>query len=502
MVTAVHSNGLANRFGVHIGDHVVSLNGVAPRDLIEWHNLVSEFPLEIEILRDGLTVTLAIDSDIVEDARVPFGVDVHSAVFDRVQTCDNHCEFCFIYQLPKGMRRSLYLKDDDYRLSFLYGNFTTLTRFTEADFERVVTQNLSPLFVSVHATDSHTRSEMLRNGRGGVSLRWMRLLIDQGIEVRAQIVLCPGVNDGLVLEHTLASLLEEVPGVSSIAVVPLGLSKHNTESRMRVHTKQEAQSVLATIEKWQQRFLEVVGRHVVHAGDELYLVASLDLPAPGAYGDFEMLEDGIGLARRFIDSFIDPTVGGSLEESRADGFFQSVDANKQDVVDVRNPTNYVRASNPALDTSLRSSSHSVQTTPIHLSATREIARTVGVITGEYGAEIIRPLLDQYFAKQVQVHAIKNHYFGGNTAVAGLLTFEDIVSQVALSQRDHLFLLPDVCLNSGRFLDGATIEDLAKLVNVRVIPSTGQALRQQLDLFFSLSPDTASSPATMGDPHDN
>ena len=142
--------------------------------------------------RGGLELSI----DIGKTAGEPLGIDLDAAVFDRVRTCDNHCEFCFIYQLPKGMRRSLYLKDDDYRLSFLYGNFTTLTRFTEADLERVITERLSPLYVSIHATDPDKRAEMLRNRRGAVSLRWLRALLDHGVEVHGQIVLCPGLNDG------------------------------------------------------------------------------------------------------------------------------------------------------------------------------------------------------------------------------------------------------------------------------------------------------------------
>ena len=175
-------------------------------------------------------------------------------MFDRVRTCDNHCEFCFIYQLPKGMRRSLYLKDDDYRLSFLYGNFTTLTRFTEADLERVVTERLSPLHVSIHATDPDVRSQMLKNPRGGMSLRWLRALLDHGIAVRGQIVVCPGVNDGRVLDDTLAGVLDEYPELDSVAVVPLGLSKFNAEAAMRPHTLDEARAVVDAVADWQDVF--------------------------------------------------------------------------------------------------------------------------------------------------------------------------------------------------------------------------------------------------------
>src|ERR671919_36859 len=164
-----------------------------------------------------------------ERAGLAPGAEVSASIFDAVQTCDNACEFCFIHQLPKGLRRSLYLKDDDYRLSFLYGNFTTLTRFTEADLERVVTEGLAPLYVSIHATDPDVRASMLRNRRGATSLRWLRALLDHGVEVHGQVVVCPGLNDGAVLDDTLAGVLDRYPELASLCVVPLGVSRFNTE---------------------------------------------------------------------------------------------------------------------------------------------------------------------------------------------------------------------------------------------------------------------------------
>ncbi|MDF2733209.1 MAG: hypothetical protein K0S92_1847, partial [Desertimonas sp.] len=171
------------------GDAVLRLNGRVPRDVIEWQLWSDEPDVDLLVSRNGIEFDVA----VAKPAGQPLGAEVSSAVFDRVRTCDNHCEFCFIYQLPKGMRRSLYLKDDDYRLSFLYGNFTTLTRFTEADLERVVTERLSPLHVSIHSTDPELRATMLRNRRGATSLRWLRALLDHGIEVRGQVVVCPGI---------------------------------------------------------------------------------------------------------------------------------------------------------------------------------------------------------------------------------------------------------------------------------------------------------------------
>src|SRR6478736_6772421 len=199
-VHAVAPGSPAARAGVLAGDEVTSVNGEPVRDVIAYQLHVDGPHVDLELRRGGLERNVVID----KPAGAPLGVELTSAVFDRVQTCDNHCPFCFIYQLPKGMRKSLYLKDDDYRLSFLYGNFTTLTRFTEADLERVLTEGLSPLNVSIHAVDPAARNDLLRNRRGGPSLRWLRALLDQGIEVHGQIVCCPGLNDGAVLDDTLA----------------------------------------------------------------------------------------------------------------------------------------------------------------------------------------------------------------------------------------------------------------------------------------------------------
>ncbi|MEA3020947.1 MAG: hypothetical protein QOI47_2471, partial [Actinomycetota bacterium] len=204
-IIAVAPGSPAARAGLVAGDEVVSIGGRRPRDVLEWRLLVDDADPELEVRRGGLDVLV----EVPKRAGEVLGAEVHSSVFDRVRTCDNHCEFCFIYQLPKGMRRSLYLKDDDYRLSFLYGNFTTLTRFTEADLERVITGGLSPLHVSIHATDPDVRARMLRNRRGATSLRWLRALLDHGITVHGQVVVCPGQNDGDVLEATLAGVLDE-----------------------------------------------------------------------------------------------------------------------------------------------------------------------------------------------------------------------------------------------------------------------------------------------------
>src|SRR5579872_4139898 len=248
-VTALVEGSPAAAAGFRVGDELVSLNGEQPKDVIEYQQLVDAPRLEVVVRRPGAALDRRIR--VRKEAGQPLGLEVSAAVFDRVRTCDNHCAFCFIYQLPKGMRRSLYLKDDDYRLSFLYGNFTTLTRFTELDAERVITERLGPLFVSIHTTDPAVRARMLRNPRGATSLRWLKVLLDAGIEVHGQIVVCPGVNDGAVLEDTLAGILERYPELASAAAVPLGTSRFSTEAAMRPHTREEAAAVVDLVQRWQ-----------------------------------------------------------------------------------------------------------------------------------------------------------------------------------------------------------------------------------------------------------
>jgi NifB/MoaA-like Fe-S oxidoreductase len=378
-----------------------------------------------------------------------------------VRTCDNHCEFCFIYQLPPGMRRSLYLKDDDYRLSFLYGNFTTLTRFTEADLERIVTERLSPINVSIHATDPDVRSRMLKNPRGGMSLRWLRAMLDHGIDVRGQIVLCPGVNDGEVFDRTMAGILDEYPELHSVAVVPLGLSQFNPAPAMRLHTPAEAVAMVDAIHDWQDVFLTVLGKRMVFAADEYYLMSGRAFPDAEHYEGFELHEDGIGMARTFALEFIGAVHTPTGPRS---GFFAAVDA------DVRLPAN------PAAYTGLRAGTAGTVSSAVRLTPRR--GAPIGVLTGVFGAQVLAPLLADMHRDDIRLVPADNQFFGGNIAVTGLMVGADLQRVLAEQPAGHRYLLPDVCLNDGRFLDGLTVEDLPH--PVEVVATDGIALRHALE----------------------
>ena len=443
-VVAVAPGSPAARAGVEPGDEILALDGQLPRDIIQYQLLADQETLEVELRRGGLEISATLQ----REGGVPLGMEVDAALFDRVRTCDNHCEFCFIHQLPKGLRKSLYTRDDDYRLSFLYGNFTTLTRFTEADLERVVTEGLSPLWVSIHATDPEVRSKMLRNPRGATSLRWLRALLDHGIEVHGQVVICPGVNDGEVLESTLAGVLDLYPELASVACVPLGVSRFNTEPGMRPHTRAEAASVVDTVEDWQSSFELALGRPLVYPSDEYYLVAGSDLPALERYGEVCQHDNGVGMLRSFEARFAGR---GDLPAGGPGGFFQSVDGA---------PATGYRAERAPGAVSLRPRPDAAVT----------------ILTGGYAAGWIERLAGS-LRPDVEVVAVDNRFFGGNIAVAGLLTGEDVSRTLAGLPPGRRYLLPDVCLSGGRFLDGIGLDALPR--SVEVVPADGASLRDAL-----------------------
>jgi putative radical SAM enzyme (TIGR03279 family) len=449
-VVAVAPGSPAASTGIQPGDEVISLNGEAVRDVIRYQLQADEPVVELEVRRGGLEQLTVVE----KPAGAPLGLELDSPVFDRVQTCDNHCPFCFIHQLPKGMRRSLYLKDDDYRLSFLYGNFTTLTRFTEADLERVISERLGPLYVSIHATDPDMRARLLRNRRGATSLRWLGALLDAGVEVHGQLVVCPGINDGAVLDDTLLGVLDRFPGLATVGVVPLGVSAHTTEPDMREHTAAGAGAVIDTVGRWQSRFQDALGRRLVFAADEYYVLAGRAFPDAGHYEGFPQHENGIGMARAFEADVRAALAGeGVTGIGPRAGFFAWVDGAPAD--GYRSP----RASTPP-----RAHSENGATT------------SVAIVTGQYGEQVLAPLLPLLraaAAAPVRLVPVRNAFFGGNIAVTGLLTGRDVGDALAAEPASDRYLVPDVVLSRDRFLDGMAVADLPR--PVEVVPTDGASL---------------------------
>jgi putative radical SAM enzyme (TIGR03279 family) len=466
-VVAVVPGSPADLAGLTVGDEIVSVNGVAPRDVIEYRLLTDEPDPELELRRGGLDLAITAEKEM----GVALGVEVSSALFDRVRTCDNHCEFCFIYQLPPNLRKSLYVKDDDYRLSFLYGNFTTLTRFTEADLERVVSEGLGPLHVSIHTTDPELRARMLRNRRGATSLRWLRALLDHGVEVHGQLVICPEVNDGVELDRTLAGVMDRFPELASVAAVPLGVSRWSKESAMRPHTTEEAVEVCRLVDFWQEAFLQAIGRRMVFAADEYYLLAGRPFPAAEDYEDFSQHENGVGMARAFLCDLTGAP--RSRDGEKASGFFASVDGA---------PAEGYRAPRliPVADGSAPVGAPCGATPQV---SSKGMAVSAGgpmtLLTGSYGAAVLTQGLSELGIDEVEVRPVENRFFGGNIGVAGLLAGEDVARELAALPADARALLPDSCLSGGRFLDGMELGELPR--PVEVVGADGESLRRALGL---------------------
>jgi putative radical SAM enzyme (TIGR03279 family) len=456
-VSEIVSGSPADAAGLAVGDELLSICGVVPSDVIEYQQLVDDALIDLSVRRGGLEWDVTIE----KTPGAPLGLRLDSSIFDRVQTCDNHCEFCFIYQLPPGMRKSLYLKDDDYRLSFLYGNFTTLTRFTELDLARVVDEGLGPLYVSIHATDPAVRAAMLRNPRGATSLRWLRALLEHGIEVHGQIVLCPTINGGEVLERTFAEILLRYTGLASVGIVPLGLSRFNPEAGLRVHTDLEAAEAVEAVEHWQSIALERIGRRMFFASDELYLQAGEPIPPRRDYEGYPQHENGIGMARAFYDEIEELEAGHDPVEAEPTGRYTDLPAAPAEGYRAARVLAPPGAGSPA--------------------PAGEGGDRIVLVTGEYGSRVLAPVLrrlERLAGRALRLLPVPNRFFGGNVAVTGLMVGEDIRAVVAEDGAPAVrYLLPDVALSGDRFLDDMTVTEVAASAPapVLVVPTSAAGI---------------------------
>jgi putative radical SAM enzyme (TIGR03279 family) len=411
VVAAVRPRTPAAAAGLRAGDRVLAINGHALRDAIDFQFHGGDERLALSVEREGSRHALR----LVRRAGSELGVELEAPRAAEIATCANKCVFCFIHQLPKGMRKSLYVKDDDFRLSFLHGNYITLTDLDEAELERIVEQRLSPLYVSVHATDPRLRWELLGRPRVAAEiLPRLERLAKAGIRMHAQIVLCPGLNDGAHLERTVSELAPLYPHVATTAIVPVGLTRHRERlPALRTLTDDEARELTARVATWQSQFLERLGSRFVFLGDEVYLQAGVPLPSAAAYEGFAVAEDGIGLVRRFEDG-----VERALRRRRP-------------------------ASAP---------------------------RAVTLISGALYAPRLAGLVAAMAGVTPRVVAVPNHFFGGSVSVAGLLTGQDIARHLAtLPDLGEAIVVPAVALRDrdGVFLDDMTPSDLAAAVGVPV-----------------------------------
>ena len=422
LISKVKPRSLAEAFGIKAGEKLLRINAVPVKDIIELSFEAACDLVELELEdKEGKLRKLKIKKDPDED----LGLEFESAVFDKIKLCYNDCIFCFVDQMIPGMRKGLYVRDDDYRLSFLYGNFVTLTNMQEEDFERIIKTHLSPLYVSVHATNPEVRCQMMKNRFAGELLDKMKRLINAGIELHCQIVCCPGFNDGSVLEESFKDLYALYPGVRTMAVVPVGITKPREGlTPMRCFTKKEARSIVRTVTKWQTEYRKETGTSFIHLGDEFYLLADKPLPDTEWYDGFPQIENGIGLTRSFLDDW---------------------------------------------DKTLKKLRH------INLWEAAVIP------VGEGCYKILGPLMDQFNAKYHTKHAflpVKNEFFGGGVNVTGLLTAGDILK--ALPDNKHV-ILPASVLNTDKlFLDGVSYEEFKANYKGRVsLAETAKELLTEL-----------------------
>ena len=418
VVDQVEQGSIGEELGFEPGDQLMSINGVRPRDLIDYRYLCVDEELHLEV-RDVAGVLHQVDLE--KDADDGLGLGFTEALFDGLRQCNNHCPFCFIDQQPPGHRHSLYLKDDDFRLSFLYGSYLTLTNLTDVDWQRIDQQRLSPLYVSVHATEPNLRERLLVNPRAGLLMQQLSWFGERDLQVHAQVVVCPGLNDGSALERSLRDLAShgkgEWPAVLSAAVVPVGLTRFRPPDDGLVPVSPAcARTVIDQVEQLQQEFQQQLGTRFAWLSDEWYLIAGLPLPPRLDYEDLPQQENGVGTIRAFLEALADAT----------------------------------------------------ETLPERIDQPRRCSWVVGRIV----ASALRPVTDRLNAidgLQVQLLGLPSPYWGQDQVVTGLLTGEDLLKGLeGLDLGDEL-LLPSVMLRQGQpvFLDDITLEQLQDSLPVPV-----------------------------------
>jgi len=424
VIASIEEGSPAWEAGLLPGMTVTAVDGMPCRDMIDWYWLTSEQSVTLEgfvpedlAALEGESEGYEYEAELSREPGEQWGIAFTDCIFDGMRLCRNACTFCFMAMLPKHMRRTLYMKDDDYRLSFLQGNFVTLTNMSDDDIQRVIDMQLSPLHVSVHAVDPAVRRKLMgKNAARGIEA--LERILEGGVEVHCQIVLLPGVNDGAVLEQSL-HWMEQRPRVLSCGIVPLGYTKYQKRFDHSFDVPQQARAVIEQLEPYQQRAREQLGRTRFYLADEFYLNAQLPIPPASYYDDFAQFEDGIGMLRSFIDDW---------------------DADLRD-----------------FDSDMAG------------------ARDAIVLTGEAFAKVFEPkVAASPLGAYLKVIPVKNHFFGGNVNVTGLLCAVDVVDAIETCKREGicsagtLVLLPPTMFNSsGLSLDGGTIDDIAASAGVQV-----------------------------------
>ena len=413
-ITFVEKNSIAEEMGIEKGDVLISINDEKIEDVFDYKYLLNDDYIEVVILKpDGEEWILEIDKDYEQD----LGIEFENGLMDEYRSCYNKCIFCFIDQMPKGMRETLYFKDDDSRLSFLQGNYITLTNMKREHIDRILKFRLEPINISVHTTNPELRAKMLNNRFAGESLKYLKEFYDREILMNAQIVLCKGVNDGKELEKTIKDLSEYLPFMRSLSIVPVGLTKYRDGLyEMENFTKEDAVQVIELVEKWQKILLEKSGFHFVHASDEWYIKAEREVPLKETYDGYLQLENGVGMLRLLLDE-----VDESLKH----------------------------------DYEYESSTISIAT---------------GVLVFSNMEKIIEKVTCKFKDMKVNLYKIDNQFFGKDITVSGLLTGRDIINALKGKCLGKRLLLPVNMFRSGEniFLDDVTVGDVEKELDIEVV----------------------------------
>lgn len=435
IVSHVERGSPAGTAGIEPGDVLMTVDGKPVADELAFRYVTAGNDSVVRLLRNGVELSVCLPCGDGE----PTGIEFADLLGDGVHTCNNRCVFCFIHQMPRGMRRSLYLRDDDYRLSFVHGNYVTLTNMSDAEFDRIVEQRLSPLYVSVHSTDPELRGRLLGRKEDVPILPRLRWLADHGIDVHAQIVLCPGLNDGAALDATLRDLSRLHPvnlrgrhGVQSVAVVPVGVTRYRDRlPELRVPDAAYAADMLKSFNLRQRAALAALGTRFAWLSDEWYFLAHRPVPGRRHYEGFPQLDDGVGSSRLFLDELA--RIARRLPRSSAK------------------------------------------------------PRSGVAVTGLLAGALIHEMCARFSSVEgisLTAGVVSNEWFGGSISATGLLTARDMASSLGRTGADGDVFIPDVCLREGAvFLDDAAPADLANAIgrNVRVVPSSPRGLAEELGL---------------------
>ncbi len=416
-IQKVIDGSVAKKHGACENDTLVSINGHEINDVLDYRFYLADSHIDLCILRGEEKLVYSIDKDVYDD----IGLEFETPLMDKKHRCENKCIFCFIDQLPKGLRESLYFKDDDSRLSFLHGNYITLTNLGEKDIDRIIEMHISPVNVSVHTTNPELRCEMMHNKRAGETLSYLKKLSDNGIEICAQIVLCRDVNDGIELERSLNDLAKLIPSLISVAIVPSGLTAYREKLYpLKPFNKESSMNVIKMVERINNKYRKSFKRNLFFCSDEFYLMANKKLPKASYYEEYSQLENGVGMLRSF--------------ENEMELFLKTLSKDE-----------------------------------------KQVKRSISIATGESAYEFICNSVKRIQRKcknvRCDVYKIENDFFGHTITVAGLITGKDLINQ--LSDRklgEELLISRTMLRNEGDlFLCNSSLEDVEKSLGVKVTP---------------------------------